>query len=139
MGCASMFYEEFYKGGEAHPVTNRTAVPVRYELEDTSFNSLLKELAMMARVMREEVLDGSGGLKGDVSLREARETFVASANLLSIIARNQELAEKGHNISLFQTALVESLRELDAEIKGRFLDKFERRLSSLVNKEKLAA
>lgn len=105
----------------------------------TNFTSLLQELAHLASLMRDEVIDKSTGkLSRDVSLREARETLTASANLLSLIARNQELTERAANIAVFQNALVIALGELDSEMKGNFLQKFDNALESLLDRDRAA-
>ena len=105
----------------------------------TNFNSLLAELAHLASLMRDEVVDKTTGkLNREVSLREARETLIASSNLLSLIARNQELTERATNIAVFQNALVMALGELDNEMKGNFLQKFDAALEKLLEKDKAA-
>lgn len=130
------YYNELYTGD--HAVTVGTSSAVRRsglgdrDDENLNFSSLLRELAALARLMREEVLDSNGKLRRDVSLREARETFVASANLITLIAKSQETLDRAHNVSLFQKALVESLRELDAKTKGDFLYMFDRKLDELM-------
>lgn len=139
----------------AHPQANSRPSPQRnngYDLfpgqsrqresskpaASTNFNSLLQELAHLASLMRDEVIDKSTGkLNREVSLREARETLTASANLLSLIARNQELTERAANIAVFQNALVIALGELDSETKGNFLQKFDNALESLLDRDRV--
>lgn len=128
---AEVAHGSWSRGREASLPAGR-ATDTQGDKEDLSFSSILQELATLARVMREEVLDASGRLRRDISLREVRETFVATANLLSIIAKSQETLDRSNNINLFQTALIDTLQELDLETKGNFLDSFDRRLEQLM-------
>lgn len=104
-----------------------------------TMESLLAELSSLARLMSDAVRDpNTNRLVQGVSLREVRETATVSRDLLNVVARNQELLAKNHSISIIQTAIVEALKELDAEGRNRFLEEFDRQVELLTLRAKAA-
>lgn len=87
---------------------------------------LLNELTQLAQMMSREIRDEQGRMRGDVTLRDVRETATVSRDLLTLLARNQELFARNRSIDIIQSAVVESLKELDAKGRTQFLEAFDR-------------
>ena len=87
---------------------------------------LLTELTQLARMMSEEIRDERGRMRDDVTLRDVRETATVSRDLLTLLARNQELFARNRSIEVIQSAVVEALKELDVKGRTQFLEAFDR-------------
>lgn len=99
---------------------------------------LLSELTQLAQMMSREIKDDQGRLRGDVTLRDVRETATVSRDLLTLLARNQELFARNRSIDIIQSAVVEALKELDAKGRTQFLEAFDRHVELFSAKARAA-